>query len=86
MLRARGPGGPGAFTAWTRRNSLATRGNLQQIGGSEPWCYAAGPIQTSHRNSLRILLEREAAAQGFALHIVIEAEALAVIKPRARAP
>jgi LysR family nitrogen assimilation transcriptional regulator len=37
-------------------------------------------IQTSHRNSLRMLLERAAAAQGFALQIVIEAEALAVIK------
>ena len=37
-------------------------------------------IQTSHGNSLRILLERAAREDGFNLNLVIEAEALAVIK------
>jgi LysR family nitrogen assimilation transcriptional regulator len=41
-------------------------------------------IQTSHHNSLRMLLERAAAAQGFALNIVIQAEALEVIKQLVR--
>lgn len=41
-------------------------------------------IQTSHQNSLRRLLERAAAAQGFALNIVIQAEALEVIKQLVR--
>jgi LysR family nitrogen assimilation transcriptional regulator len=41
-------------------------------------------IQTSHHNSLRMLLERAAAAQGIALNIVIQAEALAVIKDLVR--
>jgi LysR family nitrogen assimilation transcriptional regulator len=37
-------------------------------------------IQTSHHNSLRRMLEKAAAAHGFGLNIVIEAEALEVIK------
>jgi LysR family nitrogen assimilation transcriptional regulator len=41
-------------------------------------------IQTSHHNSLRMLLERAAAAQGFALDIIIQAEALEVIKQLVR--
>src|SRR4051812_19061664 len=41
-------------------------------------------IQTSHHNALRMLLDRAAAAHGFALNIVIQAEALAVIKDLVR--
>lgn len=41
-------------------------------------------IQTSHENSLRILLERAARKSGFSLNLVIEAEALAVIKDLVR--
>ncbi|WP_299795486.1 LysR family transcriptional regulator [Ramlibacter sp.] len=41
-------------------------------------------IQTSHHNSLRMLLEKAAAAHGFALNIVIQAEALDVIKQLVR--
>jgi LysR family nitrogen assimilation transcriptional regulator len=41
-------------------------------------------IQTSHGNTLRKVLERAAMAHGFSLNIVIEAEALAVIKDLVR--
>jgi LysR family nitrogen assimilation transcriptional regulator len=41
-------------------------------------------IQTSNRNSLRMLLDRVAAARGFALKVVVQAEALDVIKQLVR--
>lgn len=41
-------------------------------------------IQTSHENTLRMMLERVSASRGFALNIVIQAEALSVIKDLVR--
>lgn len=41
-------------------------------------------IQTSHENALRMLIEHAAVAHGFGLNIVIQAEALAVIKDLVR--
>jgi LysR family nitrogen assimilation transcriptional regulator len=41
-------------------------------------------IQTSHENTLRIMLERASKLHGFALNIVIQAEALSVIKDLVR--
>ena len=41
-------------------------------------------IQTSHGNALRMLIEHAAAAHGFTLNIVIQAEALTVVKDLVR--